>query len=116
MLAGFSTELGLELPLPLQVTSSFVIPLSASVHGKVNSTQAKLLKQVERQGSILPVAEALGYRMMLWGPVEESIWHPRVKERFIETRKETDGWGKSALSMHLVDGCVGRSQAGPNAR
>jgi hypothetical protein len=83
VVAAYGSSVGVEMPIVLEATTSFVLPLSVFVHGRANATQSRLLGLAEKYGNVLPVARELGYQAILWGPIEEKIWHPRVKARFV---------------------------------
>ncbi len=102
VIAATSYELGLVKPILLQTATTFADALSAGVHGDVSSEKKELLAKVEQSGDILPYARALGYRALLWGPVEEKVWGERGRLRFFSKAKQVYRTGSVSL-LTLTD-------------
>ncbi len=75
--------IGLEKPPVMEVTTSFSLPNHVLAHINVNEKQAASIIKSYLFG-IYTLGIDLGYKAILWGPVEERVWGEKVYKRFIE--------------------------------
>jgi hypothetical protein len=93
---------GNDYPVAMQVTPSFSMPNHAVIHTAVTEEKFKVLRKIMASGDVAPYALSLGYKAILWGPVEETAWGERVKRRFIKESELIAKTGSVGL-YRLVD-------------
>lgn len=98
---------GIDYPIVQEVTASFSMPLHVAVHTKVPPEKFKTLVKIMNTGDVAPYARRLGYRAIIWGPVEQRFWGEKVKKRFIDESKLMARTGSVAL-YRLTDKLVDR--------
>ena len=98
--------LGLDYPVAMEATASFSMPIHLVVHTRVTPKQKALLERVEFAKDVGPYAEALGYRAMIWGPVEDRTWGRRAKERFTKESNLLVRIGE--VSLYRLEDVLGR--------
>jgi len=77
---------GLDMPLVMEVTPSFSLQEHALIHSRVTPRQLALFQSLVYAGDSVTVGKELGYRYIVWGPVEEFTWGERVRRRFLGNR------------------------------
>ena len=93
-------NVGLEKPVPMEVTTSFSMPYHTAAHVKLNQEQMVWFRRMNRSGETLAYAAPLGYRYTVWGPVEERVWGERNRRRFIDGNPALARTG--SVSLHVI--------------
>ena len=78
--------IGTICPPAQEATTSFNTPLSAAVHTRLPEELMPTLGKMFIGGDFAPYGGRLGYRAILWGPVEERVWGEKTRRRFIDER------------------------------
>ena len=94
-------NLGLEMPVVMEVTTSFSLVEHAAIHSEIASEKFSQLLWVRQLRNILPVAESFGYHLVLWGPVEERVWGRKARERFLSHEGPLETYG--AVSLYRLE-------------
>lgn len=78
--------IGLDMPLVMEATTSFSLREHASIHSRTTGRQQALFQSLVFAEDTVTVAKELGYRYIVWGPVEEFTWGEKVRRRFLGNR------------------------------
>lgn len=77
---------GIILPIVMETAPSLSHPDHIEIHTRIKPAVEEVMKKIWRDGTTVNYAELLGYRAILWGPLEQRVWGERVKRRFIDER------------------------------
>jgi len=76
-------ELGLDMPVIMEVTPSFSMREHAIIHSRITARTQSLFSVITYAQDVVPVGKELGYRYIVWGPVEEFTWGENTRRRFL---------------------------------
>ena len=94
--------LGLEFPVITEVATTLAISSHSNVHSKLTPEQLEVYRKIDVSGDFAPYGRRLGYQAIVWGPVEENVWGPRAKTRFVREDQLLASFGTVSL-YRLVD-------------
>src|SRR5690606_29733465 len=66
-----------------EATTSFSAGYHAAVHVRLTPEILDLFTLMQATKETVPFARRLGYRAILWGPVERAVWGESVGKRFL---------------------------------
>lgn len=75
---------GMFAPVAMEATTSFSTPNHAATNAVVTPRNYNFLVRMNGFENVVPYAQSMGYRAILWGPAEELRWGDRVRNRFID--------------------------------
>jgi hypothetical protein len=91
VMAASVSGLGCRLPIVMEVATSFSRIPDIFVHSKVSSVQYELLTANKLD------MKRLGYKLILWGPIEKMVWDKKMTEQIFKKQNLLETCGSVQL-------------------
>ena len=94
--------IGLQFPVISEVTTTLTFVSDAAVHSTLTPEQLDVFRKINISGDVAPYAKREGYQAIVWGPLEDNVWGPRTKSRFVSKDQWLASFGTVSL-YRLID-------------
>jgi len=88
---------GLRFPVVMEATASFARPEDTYAHSNVSPDKIALLDKLKAGQTSVGLADQLGIRLIVWGPVEDRAWGEQARTQVAESGRLLHACGTVSL-------------------